>query len=318
MYDLIIIGSGAAGLAASIYAGRYRMKTLLLEGEFGGETAKAGEIANYPGVMPLDGYELMKIMKEQGKKVGADFKDAFVKKIIREGHCFFVETEKEKFQAKTVIFSGGAEHRRLGLPNEDALTGKGVHYCMTCDGPIYTDKIIAMVGGGDSSVKSLNLGAEYFKKAYLITMEKDIHAEPINLEHLKEKGNKIEVLTETQVKEIVGDKKLEKIILTKSFKGSDELIVDGLFVEIGFKPNVALAESLGIELDEKGYIKVDSMMKTNIDGFFAAGDTVNHFGRFKQDITAAAMGTVAATSAYEDVKVHGVDACELHAQTIDK
>src|SRR3989344_7606666 len=228
MYDLIIIGSGAAGLSASIYAGRYRMKTLLIEGEFGGETAKAGEIANYPGVMPLDGYELMKLMKEQGKKVGADFKDAFVKKIIREGHCFFVETEKEKFQAKTVIFAGGAEHRRLGLPNEDALTGKGVHYCMTCDGPIYTDKIIAMVGGGDSSVKSLNLGAEYFKKAYLITMEKDIHAEPINYEHLKQKGEKIEILLQTQVKKLIGNKKLEKIILTNPFKGPEQLIVDGL------------------------------------------------------------------------------------------
>ncbi|MBI2109369.1 MAG: FAD-dependent oxidoreductase [Parcubacteria group bacterium] len=318
MYDLIIIGSGAAGLAASIYAGRYRMKTLLIEGEFGGETSKAGEIANYPGVMPIDGYELMKTMKEQGKKVGAEFKDGFVKNIKREGHCFSIQTEKELFQSKAVIFAGGAEHRRLGLANEDALTGRGVHYCMTCDGPIYTDKTIAMVGGGDSSVKSLNLGAEYFKKAYLITMEKDIHAEPINLEHLKEKGDKIEVLTETQVKEIVGDKKLEKIILTRPFKGSGELLVDGLFVEIGFKPNVALPQSIGVELDEKGYIKVDSMMKTNIDGFFAAGDTVNHFGRFKQDITAAAMGTVAATSAYEDVKTHGANACEFHAQIIDK
>ena len=312
MYDLIIIGSGAAGLAAGIYAGRYRIKTLLIEGEFGGETAKAGAIANYPGVIPLDGYELMKLMKEQGKKVGTEFKDGFVKSITRQGHCFFIETEKEKFQAKTVIFAGGAEHRRLGLQNEDALTGKGVHYCMTCDGPIYTDKTIAMVGGGDSSVKALNLGAEYFKKAYLITMEKEIHAEPINHEHLKQKGDKIEILTETQVKEIVGDKKLEKIILTKPFNGSSELIVDGLFIEIGFKPNVALAQLVGVELDEKGYIKTDNMMKTNIDGFFAAGDTVNHFGRFKQDITAAAMGTVAATSAYEDVKAHGVDACELH------
>src|SRR3989344_4442594 len=167
MYDLIIIGSGAAGLSASIYAGRYRMKTLLLEGEFGGETARAGEIANYPGVMPIDGYDLMKTMKEQGKKVGAEFKDGFVKSIKREGHCFFIETEKENFQAKTVIIAGGAEHRRLGLPNEDALTGKRVHYCMSCDGLIYTDKTIAIVGGGDSSVKSLNLGAEYFKKPSL-------------------------------------------------------------------------------------------------------------------------------------------------------
>ncbi|MDP3726427.1 MAG: FAD-dependent oxidoreductase [bacterium] len=311
MYDLIIVGSGAAGLASGLYAGRYRMKTLLVEGEFGGETAKAGEIANYPGAKPIDGYELMKIMKEQGKSVGVEFKNGFVKKIEQKDKCFFVETEKEKFQAKTVIFAGGAEHRRLGLPNENELTGRGVHYCMTCDGPVYTGKTIAMVGGGDSSVKALNLGAEYFKKAYLITIEKEIHAEPINYEHLKQKGGKIEILFETQVKEIVGDKKFEKIILTKSYNGSDELIIDGLFIEIGFKPNVALAQALGAELDDKGYIKADNMMKTNIEGFFVAGDTVNHFGRFKQDITAAAMGTVAATSAYEYAKSHG-NVCELH------
>ncbi len=121
----------------------------------------------------------------------------------------------------------------------------------------------------------------------------------------------MEILTETQVKEIVGDKKFEKIILTKQFKNSNELVVDGLFVEIGFKPNVSLAESLGVVLDEKGYIDADSMMKTNIEGFFVAGDTVNHFGRFKQDITAAAMGTVAATSAYEYAKSHG-NMCEFH------
>lgn len=314
MYDLIIIGSGAAGLAASIYAGRYRMKTLLVEGEFGGETSRAGEIANYPGVKPIDGYELMKTMKEQGEAVGTEFTHGFVKALRREGHCFFVDVDGKTFQAKTVIFAGGAEHRRLGLPNEKELTGRGVHYCMTCDGPVYTGKTIAIVGGGDSSVKALNLGSEYFKKAYLITMEKDVRAEPINLEHLREKGDKIEIIAETQVKHIVGDGKLEKIILTKPYKGSEELVVDGLFIEIGFNPNVELATSIGIELDEKGYIKVDNMMKTNVDGFFAAGDTVNHFGRFKQDITAAAMGTVAATSAYEDVKAHGAHACELHAQ----
>lgn len=308
MYDLIIIGSGAAGLAAGIYAGRYRMKTLIISGEFGGATSRAGEIANYPGVKPINGYELMKIMKEQVITVGVEFKDGFVKAAKRDGRCFFIMVNDETLQTKTVIFAGGAEHRRLGLPNENKLTGKGVHYCVTCDGPVYTGKTIAMVGGGDSSVKALILGSGYFKKAYLIILGKEIHAEPINYEHLKQLGDKVEILSETQVKEIVGDKKLEKLVLTKSHNGSDELIVDGLFIEIGLKPNVALPASLGIELDDKGYIKVDNMMKTNIDGFFAAGDTVNHFGRFKQIITAVAMGTVAATSAYEDTKARS-DAC---------
>jgi len=129
----------------------------------------------------------------------------------------------------------------------------------------------------------------------------------------KKLGDKVEVILEAEVKEIVGKDKLEKLVLSKPHKGSNELVVDGLFVEIGFVPNVELPKSIGAELDEHGYIKVDNMMKTNIDGFFAAGDTTNHFGRFKQDITAAAMGTVAATSAYEDNKVHG-ELCKFHAK----
>ena len=144
-------------------------------------------------------------------------------------------------------------------------------------------------------------------------MGKEIHAEPVNQERMKQLGDKVEILTETQVKKIVGDGKLEKIILTKPHKGSDELVVDGLFVEIGFVPNVELVDSIGVELDEKGYIKTDNMMKTNVDGFFAAGDTVNHFGRFKQCITAAAAGTVAATSAREDSKIHD-KLCNYHAR----
>jgi len=130
---------------------------------------------------------------------------------------------------------------------------------------------------------------------------------------MKNLGDKIEVLLETEVKEIVGDKKLEKLILSRPYKNSDELVVDGLFVEIGAVPNVALADSLGVELDEHGYIKVDNIMQTNIDGIFAAGDAVNHFGSFKQDITAAAMGAVAATSAYNDHKIHG-ELCVYHAR----
>jgi len=318
MYDLIIIGSGAAGLAAGLYAGRYRMKTAIIEGEFGGETARAGEIANYPGVKTLDGYELMKTMKEQGETLGIEFKSGYVKEIKHEGHCFFIGIDgKETLQAKTVVFTGGAEARRLGLPNEKELTGKGVHYCMTCDGPVYTGKTIAIVGGGDASVKAVNLGAEYYEKAYLIVRGKELRAEPVNYEYLQKLGDKVEVLFETEVKEIVGEGKFEKVILSKPYNGSQELVVDGLFIEIGFVPNVSLAESIDVELDERGYIKVDNMMKTNIDGFFAAGDTVNHFGSFKQDVTAAAMGTVATTSAYEDTKVHG-ELCALHAKPANK
>ncbi len=309
MYDLIVIGSGAAGLSAGLYAGRYKLKTLVVEGDFGGETARAGWISNYPGVKSIDGYDLMAIMKEQAKEVGTEFKSGWVTKLLREGHCYKVVVNgKDEYSAKTVIYAGGAEHKRLGLPNEKELTGKGVHYCMTCDGPLYTGKTIAIVGGGDSSVKDAVLASQYADKIYLIALEKDVRAEPINYEEMKKLGDRVVLITETAVKEIIGTNAFEKIILSKPFNGKNELSLDGLFIRIGFLPQVELAVLIGAELDEFGYIKVDSMMRTNIDGFFAAGDTVNHFGRFKQDITAAALGSVAATSAYEDNKKHG-DLC---------
>jgi len=164
------------------------------------------------------------------------------------------------------------------------------------------------------------LAAEYVNKLFLIVRGKEVTAEPINLDKMKKLGSKIKLILETEVKEILGKEKLEKIRLSQAFNGSDELIVDGLFVEVGAIPNVELAKSLGVLLDEHGYIKVDNMMQTNIDGVFAAGDAVNHFGSFKQDITAAAMGAVAATSAYNDKKIHG-ELCQVHwrpASAVDR
>lgn len=311
-YDLIIIGSGATGLSAGLYAGRYRMKVLILGEVFGGETASAGTIENYPGVKAIDGYDLTKIMQEQAKSLGVEIVPAHVTSIQREEHCFAVMVGDTAYRGNTLLFATGAERRKLNLPNEDTLKGRGVHYCVTCDGPVYTGKTIALVGGGDASIKGANLAAEYVQKIYLIVRGKEINAETINLERFKKLGHKVEVLLENEVKEIVGTGKLEKIVLAKPFNGTRDLVVDGLFVEVGAVPNVELPKSLGVELDERGYIKVDAMMKTNIDGIFAAGDSVNHFGSFKQDITAAALGAVAATSAYGDHKVHG-ELCMLHS-----
>jgi len=313
IYDLIIIGSGVAGFGAAIYGGRYHMKVLVIGKEFGGETAKAGNIENYPGFLSIDGFDLMDAMKKQTENLKVETLDAEVTEITRDEHCFEVKANNVAYQTHEIIFAVGAERRRLGLPNEKELTGRGVHYCVTCDGPVYSGKTIAMAGGGDASIKGAVLAAEYVNKLFLIVRGKEVAAEPINLERMKNLGDKIEVLLETEVKEIVGDKKLEKLILSRPYKNSDELVVDGLFVEIGAVPNVALADSLGVELDEHGYIKVDNIMQTNIDGIFAAGDAVNHFGSFKQDITAAAMGAVAATSAYNDHKIHG-ELCVYHAR----
>jgi len=299
-YDLIVIGSGAAGLSAALYAGRYRISTLVIKGEFGGETSTAGSIENYPGVKAIDGYDLMKIMKEQVEVTGAEIKEGKAIGIERRGECWKVMTENgEAYQGSTVILAVGSRRRHLNLPNEKELTGKGVHYCWTCDGPLYGGKTVAMVGGGDSSIKGVNFLAEYAKKVYLIVRGGQVHAEPINHERMKNLGDKVEVLLETEVKEIIGEKRLEKLVLSKPYQNSLDLVVDGVFVEIGFDPDKTFAEQLDLELDEKGYMKVDSMMRTRAPGIFAAGDATTHFGNFKQDITAAAMGAVAATAAYE-------------------
>lgn len=304
-YDVVIVGSGAAGLSAALYARRYNMNTLVFEGEFGGETATAGKIENYPGILSIDGYDLMKIMKEQGKALGVQFVEGRVQKIERQEKHFLVTGEQERVLAKTVILGIGSKRRHLGLPKEDELTSRGVHYCVTCDGPVFAGKTVAMIGGGDSSVKGVNFLGEYAQKIYFIVRGKGIVAEPINFEQMKKLGDKVEVLLETEVKELVGDKRLEKIVLSKPYKGSAELVLDGMFVEIGYDPDQTFVQQLGLQADEGGYTKVDNMMRTNIPGVFGAGDSTNHFGRFKQDITAAALGAVAATSAYEYNKTYG-------------
>lgn len=306
-----MVGSGAAGLSAAIYAGRYKLRTFLIEGEFGGETATAGTIWNYPGFNGIDGYELMRKMKEQAQSVGVEFRDGWVKEIRKEGECFRVLIEERSFHTNTVIIATGSRRRHLNLPNEKELTGKGVHYCWTCDGPLYKDKIVAMVGGGDSSVKGINFLSAYAKKIYFIVKEKEIGAEPLNLEQMRKLGDHVEILLETEVKEIRGKEKLETLILSRPYKESRELAIDGLFIEIGFDPDQTFAKQLGLEIDSKGYTKTDSMMRTNVPGIFAAGDATNHFNNFKQDITAAALGTVAATAAYEHYKANG-KACDLH------
>src|SRR3989344_5625196 len=148
VYDSIIIGMGAAGLAASLYSGRYKMRVLVVGKEFGGETAWAGTIHNYPGVKDINGYDLMKIMKEQASELGVSFKEGEVTSVGRdESGCFKVTVGETEYASATIIFAHGTQRRRLGIPNEKELTGKGVHFCVTCDGPIYGGKVIAIVGG---------------------------------------------------------------------------------------------------------------------------------------------------------------------------
>ncbi|NTV44742.1 MAG: FAD-dependent oxidoreductase [Candidatus Yonathbacteria bacterium] len=302
-YDTIIIGAGAAGLSAGIYAGRYGMKTLILSQELGGETLQAGLIENWPGDKEVEGYKLVSRFRDHAIASGAEIVTGSVVSAEHDGDVFRVMTKKgDNFIGKTLILAQGSRRRRLGLPNEDVLTGKGVHYCMTCDGPVYGGKEIAVVGGGDASIKGVLLAAQYASRIFVIVRGKELRAEPTNVEQMMALGDKVTVLYETEVKEIIGTDKLEKVVLSRPYNDSTELSVEGLFIEIGAEPDTDIAKTLGVELDEYGYVKTDCMMKTNIPSVLAAGDIVNHFGHFKQVITASATGTAAATAAFEYIK----------------
>jgi thioredoxin reductase (NADPH) len=304
-YDIIIIGSGAAGLSAGLYAGRYGMKALIIGAELGGETARAGVIENWPGDIEVEGFKLIMRMRDHAQKNGAEVVAGEVKNVKKEGDGFVVTLANgDVYTSTALILAQGSNRRRLGLPNEEELTGRGVHYCVTCDGPVYKDKTIAVVGGGDASVKGILLAAQYAKKIYLIVRGSTMKAEPINRERMEALGDQVEVLFETEVKEFVGETMLEHVVLSKEYNGSTELNIDGLFVEIGAVPDVEVASVLGVSLDEYGYTAADTMMVTNVPGVFVAGDMVNIFGHFKQVVTAAATGSVAATSAFEYVKKH--------------
>jgi thioredoxin reductase (NADPH) len=307
-YDFIIIGTGAAGLSAALYAGRYQMKAIAFGDDFGGYTAVAGVIENYPGNKAVDGFELMQIMKEQAIDAGAEVKDEKVTQVEFRDKWFFATTDKGGiYKAPTILFGTGSKRRQLGLPNENELTSKGVHYCATCDAPMYGGKTIAVVGGGDGAVKGALLGAEYARKVYMLVRGDVMRAEPVNIEHLKRFGDKIEIFYSVGVTEIIGKQKLEKIGVSRPVHGKSELVIDGLFIEIGADPRTELTKPLSMELDGYGFIKTNARMETNISGAYAAGDIADLFGGFKQDITAAAMGSVAATSAYQYIKKYGLE-----------
>ena len=311
-YDVILVGQGAAAFAGALYAARYQIKTLVVGEAFGGETATGGLIENYPGYVGIDGGELMINMKEQVTRYGVSVVDERVETIARNGDCFDVRTSEDAYQGTAVILAVGRERRKLGLPNEDEWTGKGVSFCATCDAPLYREKVAAVVGGGDAAAKGAVLLGKYATKVYVIYRgERFTRPEPVNLQKLRESPN-VEPIFETNVVELRGVDGLTGVVLDRQYNGSLELDLDGLFLEIGADPRVELAQALGVELNERNEIKVDREMRTNVHGVFAAGDVADASGDLKQTITAAAQGAIAATAAYEHVSAHP-NACATHA-----
>lgn len=306
--DVLIAGQGAAAYAAGLYSARYQVKTVVAADQFGGETAIGGTIENYPGAGDIDGFDLMLKFKEQVDKLEVPTLNSNVASVSKTGDRFKVELEDGTIvNTLAVILAVGRERRKLGLPHEEEWMGKGVSYCSTCDAPLYRNKsAAAVVGGGSAAVEGAILLAKYAATVYLIYRgDKLWRPEPILLKVL-EKTSNVKVLLETEVAELLGDDTagLTGVRISRPFEGSDELTLDGLFIEAGADPRVEIPQQLGLELNpETNEVHVDRMQRTNIPGIYAAGDLTDGTD-LKQTITAAAQGAIAALSAYTHVIEH--------------
>lgn len=300
IYDVIIVGSGVAGLGAAMYAGRLGMKTLVIGDAPGGTITTTNIVENYPGFKKVTGQELADNLREHALeyKDFVEIKDSRVEKIT-SGDLFSVKADQE-YKTKSVIFATGTKWRELDVPGSVEYKNKGVHYCALCDGFFYRGKTTCIVGGSDSAAKDALVLAEHASKVYIIYRRDKIRAEPPNAKRVAESKN-IEIIYSTNITEIKGNqqKGVTSVILDKPFNGSNELPMEGVFVAIGHIALSDVAKDVGVELNEKGEIKINRKSETNVPGFFAAGDVCDT--HFKQAITGVAEGVTAAYSAYEYV-----------------
>lgn len=301
MADLIILGSGVAGLAASIYASRYKLNHLIFGKMPGGQVIDAHVVQNYPGFVSISGLDLVKKFKEHVESYGVTIREEKIISLQKVAKGFESTTEKgEKLKSSTLILAMGARHRALNVPGEGNFLGRGVSYCATCDAPLFKDKEVAVVGGGDSAATAALHLASFASKVYLIHRRGEFRAEPIWLGRLK-KEERIEFILGSQVKEIKGGQFVESIKLDKPYQGLAQLKIQGVFIEIGVVPAASLATQIGVEVDEQGYIRIGPDMATNVPGVYAAGDIAYQPGslHFRQIITSAAQGALAAASVYQ-------------------
>jgi len=301
-WDLIIIGAGAAGLAAGIYGVRSGLKTLVLDEKMaGGTAADAPLVENYLGFQSISGIELAQkmtahcrsldvIIHEFEKVLGLDVR----------GEKKMVKTNRATYETKAVIIASGSHYREIGVPGEKEFRGRGVSYCGICDGPLFKGKRVLVIGGGNSAIITALYIAELASEVKIVHRRDVFRAEEALVNALKTKNN-VEILWNTEVKEIRGEKIVNKVIVSNNKTGeTKELTVDGVFVQIGEAPNSQLAKEAGVNVDQEGYITVDIRQRTNITGVYAAGDVTNH--PVKQVGTAVGQGITATLEAYAYIR----------------
>lgn len=301
MYDVLIIGTGPAGYTSAIYTARYNLETVLIGEMPGGLISEAPDVCNYPGFKSISGMELSNRMEEQAKELGVEVKYDKVTAIEGENKDFQITTKRDEYKAKKIILATGQDRRRLGLEREDELKGKGVSYCATCDAAFYDGKDVGVVGGGDAALASALLLSDHSEQVYILYRRDEFfRPEPIRVEEVEQRDN-IQPVFGVNVERLIGEEKLEAVELDNG----ETLDIEGLFIEIGSTPNSDLAEDIGVQLTDGGYIDTDEKRRTSQDGIYAAGDVID--SPLKQVVTAAGQAAEAASTAYEELKEEEVE-----------
>lgn len=295
-YNTIILGSGPAGLTASIYASRSNLNPLLLEGDTpGGQLTITTLVENFPGFKNgIMGPQLMMDMRDQAKNVGVEIRTEKVVKVNLSIYPFSIQTEKEEYFTKSLIISTGASTRWLNVDGEERLMGKGVSGCATCDGPFFKDKQLIVVGGGDSAMEEALFLTKFASKVTLVHRRDEFRASSVMQDRVK-KNPKIEILFNSEIKKINGTEKVESVDLFNNKDNKEyKLGIDGVFIAIGHNPNTEIFKDQ-IDIDDNGYIKVKNFTETSKEGVFAAGDVSDP--KYKQAISSAGIGCIAAIDA---------------------
>lgn len=293
-YDVVVIGAGAAGLTAALYAARRKLKTLVLSKDLGGQTSTTMDIENYPGIDFSTGPDLMKKFADQAQRFGAEIKLEGASDVSRENSEFIVTTQSDmRYLARSVILAFGKHPRVLDVPGEEQFRNKGVVYCATCDAPLFESKTVAVVGGGSAAFDAALLLAKISPKVYLVHRRDSFKAEGVLVEKARTEP-KIEFILDSQIKEIRGNDFVTGIVVATP-DGERELAVEGVFVEIGQVVSSDFVKNL-VQLSSQGEMVIDELNRTSVPGIFAAGDATTV--PFKQTVISAGEGAKAALAAY--------------------
>jgi len=301
-WELIIIGAGAAGLAAGIYGARSGLKTMIIEEKMaGGTTSDAPVVENYPGFSQINGGELAEKMTLHCRKTGVVIHELeTVTGLELQGDRKIVKTSKATYEASAVIIATGSHYREIGVAGEKEFRGRGVSYCGVCDGPLFKGKRVLVVGGGNSAAITTLYLSGIVAEVKVAHRRDAFRAEEAYVKDIASKKN-VQVFWNTEVREIKGEKIINKVVLFDNKAGeTKELAVDAVFVQVGEAPNSQLAQESGVEVNEHGYVKIDMFQRTNVPGVYAAGDVTNH--PVKQVGTAVGQGITAALEAYGYVR----------------